>query len=822
MLAEVAVPLPIFRTFTYDVPDDLAERVAPGMRVLVPFARSERIGWIERLSEAGPTDRTRILSALLDTTPSVPPNLMQLCRWVADYYVAPLGQVVRAALPAALSSHSTDLLERLPDPDPVGELTELEAGILDWLAETDGPRPVARLRRDRGDRTWWPAIRRLEGRSQVRVVTEPPRQVPPVQIRRVIRISRELPSLRERDETFGRARRQRECWEWLESVGGVGEVAQLTGVHGFSYAVINGLVGKGVAAIEEQEVLRDPYAAAEFGPPSPVEPTAEQKHAIAELVTAARAERPPPFLLRGVTGSGKTLVYIELLREIVDVQGRTAIVLVPEIALTPQTVSRFKAVFHDKVAVLHSALSDGERYDEWRALRSGSKRIVVGARSAVFAPVPDLGAIIVDEEHETSYKQSDPPRYHAREVAIVRSAHEGAVCVLGSATPSLESWANAQSAKYRLLELPFRATGGPLPMTRVVDLREERKRRRAEGVQAPSDVVLSAELNDAVHNRLQRGEQTILLLNRRGYANFVQCRECGEVWDCPSCAVSLTYHRRLTRLTCHYCLHEEAKPVRCRRCDSSDLNFRGIGTEQVERTVGEIFPSARIARMDVDTTGAKWSHHRILEKVERGDIDILLGTQMIAKGLDFPNVTLVGVINADVGINLPDFRATERAFQLITQVAGRAGRGPKGGEVLVQTSLPRHYAITCSLEHDFSGFADRELEARRAPRYPPYVKLINLVFSGLEQAATEQEAHRAAGWLNELLRNRDVSGIELVGPAPCPIERIRDRWRWHLLIRSENARLLGRITRYFGERFRAKSGKEDLRVTIDRDPVSLL
>ncbi|MEX2581899.1 MAG: primosomal protein N' [Gemmatimonadota bacterium] len=822
MLAEVAVPLPIHRTFTYAVPGDLAARALPGARVLVPFTRGERVGWIERVLDDEPDERTRSISAVLDAAPSVTPNLMRLCRWVADYYVAPLGQVIRAALPAALSSHSTDLLERTPQAMGDEDLSELDLEILEWLSGSDDPLPVTRLRRERGERAWWPAIRRLEEHGLVRVITEPARHEPPVRTRRILRLSREISSLRERDEIFGRAKRQRECWEWVESVGGFAEIAHLAGRLGFSYTVLNGLVERGVATIDEEEVLRDPYADVSFAGPASLTPTAEQRLAIQALVAAARRKKPRPFLLRGVTGSGKTLVYIELLREIVDVQGRTAIVLVPEIALTPQTVGRFKAVFGDRVAVLHSALSDGERYDEWRALRAGTKRIAVGARSAIFAPLPDLGAIVVDEEHESTYKQSEAPRYHAREVAVVRAAAEGAVCLLGSATPALESWTNAKTGKYRLIELPVRVEGQPLPTTRVVDLRSERKKRRDAEGSAFSDVVLSTVLVEAVRDRLTKGEQTILLLNRRGYANFVQCRECGEVWACPSCAVSLTYHRRRARLTCHYCLYEEATPTRCPRCDSSDISFRGIGTEQVERSVEESFPEARIARMDVDTTSAKWSHHRILERVGQGEIDILMGTQMIAKGLDFPNVTLVGVINADTGINLPDFRATERTFQLITQVAGRAGRGPKGGEVFVQTSLPSHYAITCSLEHDFHAFAERELEARREPRYPPFSKLANLVFSGLDQEATEKEAHRAAAWLDGLLRKRSVTGVELVGPAPSPIERIRDRWRWHLLLRAENPAVLGRVARYFGERFRMKSGKADLRVAIDRDPVAHL
>jgi primosomal protein N' (replication factor Y) len=475
------------------------------------------------------------------------------------------------------------------------------------------------------------------------------------------------------------------------------------------------------------------------------------------------------------------------------------------------------------VAVLHSGLSEGERYDEWRALRSGEKRIAVGARSAVFAPLPRLGAIIVDEEHEATYKQSDSPRYHARELAVVRASFEGAVCVLGSATPSLESWVNVAAGKYRLLELPERATGQRLPEARVVDLRVERKKAREENAGGSAgDIILSADLRQAISGRLDRREQTILLLNRRGYANFVQCRDCGNVWDCPSCAVSLTFHRRRARLTCHYCLYEEETPASCARCGSTDISFRGVGTEQVERTVEEIFPEARLARMDVDTTSAKWSHHRILERVEAGEIDILLGTQMIAKGLDFPNVTLVGVINADVGINLPDFRATERTFQLLTQVAGRAGRGPKGGEVIIQTSLPNHYAVSCSLAHDFEAFAERELEARKSPVYPPYCRLVNIVVSGLQEGAAQETAQRAADWLAGLTSKQSIGEIEIVGPAPSPIERIRDRWRWHLLLRSSNSAVLGKVTRFFAERFRLAGGKHDLRVAIDRDPVALL
>jgi primosomal protein N' (replication factor Y) len=824
LLVSVALPLPVFRTFTYRVPEAQEGRVRPGARVLVPFGRGERIGWIDGPVEEDERDGIRELHGVLDERPSAPPTLLRLCRWIADYYVAPLGQVLRTALPAALCDSSTDYLA-LKDPDAVAatSLSPLERQVVEWLRGKEDPQPVARLRRECGDRVWWPAIHRLEADGVVEVFLEGPRVSPPVRTRRVLRLSRELPSLRERAILFARARRQRECWELVESLGGSAETAHLTGQLRYSHSVLRGLVEKGLAELVEEEVSRDPYDGIAVPGSETPEPTARQAAVAEALVAASRTDAPGTHLLRGVTGSGKTLVYIELLREVVERQGRTAIVLVPEISLTPQTVGRFKAVFGDRVAVLHSALSDGERYDEWRALRSGEKRIVVGARSAVFAPLPELGALVVDEEHEGSYKQADSPRYHAREVAVVRAQLEGALCLLGSATPSLESWSNAVSGKYALHELPERVGGQPLPPIQVVDLRTERRHHRDAPVPDPTGGVLSRALVQKVTDRLARGEQTILLLNRRGYATFVQCRDCGQVWHCPNCNVSLTYHRRRSRLTCHYCFHEEAAPDRCSGCGSAELSFRGVGTEQVERTVGETFPSARLARMDVDTTSGKWAHHEILGRVERGEVDILLGTQMIAKGLDFPNVTLVGVINADTGINLPDFRATERTFQLLTQVAGRAGRGVKGGEVVVQTALPEHYAITCAVEHDFLGFAERELEARLHPRYPPHARLVNVVVSGRDEVATQEAADSAAEWLQGLLRSRGLEDdVELIGPAPCAIDRIRSRWRWHLLLRAESPSLLGRVATYLATHFRLPKGRADLRLAVDRDPVALL
>lgn len=746
MLVEVALPLPLPRTFTYRVPGGGA---LPGTRVRVTFSNRKMMGWIVgAATEAQNVARIRDVDTLLEEQPSVTPDVLGLCRWLSEYYVLPLGQVLRTALPAVLSG-----------------------GV-----HIDDPNKT----------------------------------------RRVIRLTRELLTLQEREEVFGRAQRQRELFELIESMGGSSEVSHLVAQLNFSYPLINGLVSRGVAEIMEEKVERDPFAEMPVARSHAHTLTPSQTLAVRTLSNATRGkEGNQPFLLRGVTGSGKTLVYIELLKEVVNRQGRGAIVLVPEIALTPQTVARFRAVFGDVIAVLHSALSEGERYDAWRALRAGEKRIAIGARSAVFAPVRDPGAIVLDEEHEASYKQNESPRYHARELAIIRAQLTGAVCLLGSATPALESWQNARTGKYRLIELPERVEGKRLPPVQVVDL------RRKESNDTLTHGSLSKPLTDAIWDRLDKGEQTILLLNRRGYSTFVQCRSCGEVWQCHQCHVSLTFHRGRKRLVCHYCLHEEAPPTVCPRCVSNEISFRGVGTEQIEREVTETFPQARIARMDVDTTSAKWSHHDILGRVERGEVDILLGTQMIAKGLDFPNVTLVGVVNADVAMNLPDFRASERTFQLLTQVAGRAGRGEKGGEVIVQTSLPNHYAIKAALEHDYVGFAERELEERRTPRYPPHVRLSNILVSGLDEDVTRQEAERAVEYVENIVAANRLP-VTLTGPAPAPIDRIRGRWRWHFLLRTESAKAMGIVLKHLQYRYDFKPGATELRLVMDRDPVSLL
>jgi primosomal protein N' (replication factor Y) (superfamily II helicase) len=749
---EVALPLPLFQNFTYSVDDGLANPVVVGSRVVVPLRNGREVGVCVGLSDVSPLKRKpkSVLEAP-DGTPAISKSLLDLCKWMSDYYIVPLGVTLRTVLPAALTGAQ--------DPNP--------------------------------------------SRKK----------------QRVVKLGVQIPSLLQRDKVFARSPQQRAVFEVLESLGNTATLDQLNSQIQFSPSVLKSLEKRGLVIIDEQEVDRDPFSSRAGISQARLKPTTAQQNAIETMASAGKGD---VFLLHGITGSGKTLVYIELLRKIVDERGQTAIVLVPEIALTPQTVDRFRAAFGDRVAVLHSALSEGERYDAWLALKRGDKRIVVGARSAVFAPLENLGAIIVDEEHESSYKQGETPRYHAREVAIVRAKNEGAITVLGSATPSLESWANATSGKYRLLTLPDRVGGGRLPNVDVIDLRKipvDYSGMAQGGIDYGA--VIREPLHDAIVETMSRGEQSILLLNRRGYSSFIQCIDCGAVATCPHCSITLTHHRNPERLVCHYCLHKENPRPDCTRCGGRNLKQRGLGTQQVERLLCERFPAARVARMDVDTTSGKWAHTRILDRVAAGEVDILLGTQMIAKGLDFPNVTLVGVVDADVGINLPDFRASERCFQLLSQVSGRAGRGAKGGRVLIQTRIPSHHAVRFAVAHAYSSFVREELLGRVDPQYPPNVRLVNIVFSGSIEDSTAKLAIHAGEWLRELIATRAGDAVIVVGPAPCPIERIKRRWRWHVLLKSEHPAELTRVSRYFMERFEVP-GRAQLRVTLDRDPVALL
>ena len=810
---DVALPLALPTALTYSVPADLAGRVKPGCRVVVPVLRREVVGIVTATGRPAPASTARAIIAAPDAEPVLDAGLVTLARHIGRWYAAPPGLVLRAMLPAALFS--------------VGRpMVRLEAGAVDGAAGEalrragDAPsQAVARLFRLPGRAVPLAAVRRAAGSAGLKlvqrlvaegaaqVVTLPPRTAAPERTERMVELVRRYEHLLDLDARFARSPKQREAYETLAALGGRASAPVLEH-RGIARSALAALVARGDARSVVESRMRDPFAALRTSPP-PAELTAAQRAAVAALGELAPGG---VALLFGVTGSGKTLVYLEHVRAVVA-SGRGAIVLVPEIALTPQTVARLRGVFHDDVAVLHSGLSDGERYDAWRSLREGRRRVAIGARSAVFAPIPRLGAIVLDEELDPSYKQGEAPRYQTREVALRRAALSGATVILGSATPSLESWAAAQSGAYRLIELPERVGSRPLPPVQVVDL------RAAPRVAESRAVPWSEALDTAVRGALERGEQAMVLLNRRGFSRFVQCPSCGRFWECPNCSITLTYHRSPGALRCHHCGHRERPPQTCPDCGAEVQVYHGVGTQQVEEFLAGRFPAARVARMDLDSTGERWAHHRILERVEAGTVDVLVGTQMIAKGLDFPRVTVVGVVDADVALSLPDFRAAERTFDLLTQVAGRAGRGPLGGRVIVQTRAPSHHAIVHAAAHDVRGFMAAELKERRDPPYPPHLRLANVVVSGKDEQAVARGAERVADWLRALLAARPEVHATVIGPAPCPIERVRDRWRWHSLLKAAADGDLTRLAGYLVARAPVPGG---VRLLVDRDPASLL
>ena len=739
--AAVVLPVPVSRPYIYEVPDALADRAVPGARVVVPLRRRNIIGVVTEVighPSSVAVDIKPIADAP-DEEPALSPALLDLGRWMSDYYGAPLGLSLRAMLPGPLWS----------------------------VARPAGPAPAA---------------------ERLFVLT-----------------GNGLDSLLERERRFKRAPKRRAVYETVEALGGSAPVSHLVRQLKLSSSVLSGLVEQGLARFERVPEMRDPFLGLSSPPPPSL---TEDQRRVVQGILGTNLDQP--VLIHGVTGSGKTLAYLDVLRSVVA-SGNGAILLVPEIALTPQTVARVRGVFGDQVAVLHSGLSDGERADAWRALRRGERRVAVGPRSAVFAPVQRLGAIVVDEEHEPSYKQGSAPRYHARDAAAMRAQLEGARLILGSATPSLETLDQAAQGRIVTFALPERIGARPLPAVEVVDL------RTAPRVAESGVIAWSEALDGAVAEALERGEQVILLLNRRGFATFVQCPACGNVPGCPQCAIALTVHQTPPALRCHYCGHEEPVPETCTVCGHATQRLRGLGTQQLEHFVGLRYPRARIARMDLDTTTSKWAHHHILERVGRGDVDILLGTQMIAKGLDFPNVTVVGVVDADTGLHFPDFRGGARTFPLGALVGGGGGGGPKGGRVFVQTRAPDHHAIRAAAAHSVAQFAAAEFPLRSPPNppYPPRTALIRFVIATDDHARTADLAEKVAAWLRRAASERLGGALTVLGPAPCPLMRLKGKWRWHVLTKSAEPRVLGRVVRAW----RAKAHRA---VTVDRDPVSLL
>lgn len=618
-------------------------------------------------------------------------------------------------------------------------------------------------------------------------------------------------SAEEIDKLRRRAPRQAELMDAVAKLRQPIAAAQLLHQTALDNQTLRALEKRGWVFLREEAVARDPHGSEEFLVSTQLDLNPEQAAALATIEEALTAsEQAKPILLHGVTGSGKTEIYLQAIHSTLG-RGKTAIVLVPEISLTPQTVERFKSRFaeaQDTVAVLHSHLSEGERHDEWHKIHAGRARIVVGARSAVFAPLENLGLIVVDEEHETSYKQEEAPRYHARDVAVVRARMEGAVVVLGTATPSLESYYNATQQKYRLLNLTQRVDNCQMPLIRIVDLRLERRKEKTAAI-------LSEKLRAAITARLEKREQTILFLNRRGFSTSLLCSNCGEARDCPNCSVALTFHRSMARLSCHLCGHTAAVPKKCPACSQDALIYAGFGTEKVEANVTQIFPEASVRRMDADSMTRKDAFRETLHAFRTGKIDILVGTQMIAKGLHFPNVTLVGIINADLALHMPDFRAGERTFQLLTQVAGRAGRGETPGEVFVQTYTPFSPSIQFARHHDFAGYFQQELEFRERCDFPPLNHVVLITVRSPHEGRAQLSAETIARRLKEALPAEFI----LNAPAPAPLEKLQGQYRFHILMRGSAIVRLSRLVR---ETLDKLPLPEDVVAAVDVDPYQLL
>ena len=816
---DVALPQPVGGVYTYRVPRKWHKRIGVGCRILVPVRNRYTTGFVVKAYLCHKEKALREISDIIDETPLFDAALLRLTKWVADYYLCSWGDVLKAAMPAGLHLESRITI-RPKEPysrkllGSGGRIVTQGSQILQIVYKS-GEIRLRKLKQLVGEEGVYVAVRELERKGYIDIHMTLGRPRVSTQYEEWVELQQPQPDIEDHVHRLARrARRQSECLRLLLQTGeGTMRVSELRS-RGIGRDVLRRLKKGGLIRFVQKEVMRDPSRDIDVEMSQDFALTEEQAHVLRQIGRSIADGSFQVFLLHGVTGSGKTEVYIRVIREVLK-HGRQAIVLVPEISLTSQTVSRFRAHFGDRVAVLHSRLSLGERYDIWRHIHQGDFDIVVGARSAVFAPVKRLGIVIVDEEHETTYKQSESaPRYHARDVAVMRARLSKAVTLLGTATPSVESYFNAAIGKYVKCSLPHRIDYRPLPSVTVVDLCRERE--------AGHRGIFSRLLKKKMEERLTNDEQMILLQNRRGFSSYIQCEQCGHVATCRNCSVSLTYHSARNTLQCHYCGDVLEAPSLCPECRSHRLRYRGVGTQRIEQELRTLFPSVRVLRMDFDTTRTKGSHYRILKAFGRGEAHILLGTQMIAKGLDFQKVTLVGVIDADVGLHFPDFRANERTFDLLTQVAGRAGRSELGGEVIVQTSSPDNPAVELARHQDYDSFYTSESVQRRELSYPPYSRLVSLRVQGKSEKDVKGVAEVLAEGMCSYMKNMPEVFIRILGPAPAPVTKIKGDYRWHILLKGENQRILKEcVSSGIGTASKHPSSKK-VRVSIDVDPIDML
>ena len=810
MIARIIVDVPVNRTnrpFDYRVPDYLRPLIRTGSRVIVPFGPRKLQGYVvDLLDEVTDVaaERLRNVEQVLDDTPPLTPELLKLGEWMSRQYLCPWVTAVQAMIPAVLKGKAEKWLTatELLDEQACG------SSALLWELFRKRQIPLGEAEKQFPDEHMlipgWIGSGLVTTEYQVRDRVTRKQQT----------FVRCTLSAAEREEAVAtlpkRAEQMRKCLLALFRHGD-----QSVSMHtiqeewGISRATVKSLEAKGWVAVEQVEVYRDPYAQRRFAAGEKPEFTPRQQQVLSPILGSIGEGSYASYLLHGVTGSGKTEVYLEAIEHTLA-KGREAIFLVPEISLTPQMVERFKSRFGADVAVLHSALSQGERYDEWRKIIRKQVKVVVGARSAIFAPFENVGLIVIDEEHESSYKQEETPRYHAREVALWRAKENNAVLLMGSATPSLETYALATRGRHELLEMPDRVGNRPMPQVHVVDMREE--------LQAENRSMFSRKLHELIADRLAKQEQMVIFLNRRGFSTFVMCRSCGYTLRCIHCDISLTYHKTNHTARCHYCGYTILQPSHCPECQSEHIRFFGTGTQKVEEELAKLFPGIRVIRMDVDTTSRKGSHEELLNKFRRGQGDVLLGTQMIAKGLDFPRVTLVGVIAADTSLHLPDFRAAEKTFQLLTQVGGRAGRHELAGDVVIQTYTPQHYSIVHATRHDYPAFYREEMLQRRRTGYPPYFRLVLVTFSHEEVPVVVRAAHV----VGDYLRQRIAQTTVLLGPVASPIARVKDRFRFQIMLKYRDEPNLAELLAQATAAFEEWNKQQKVLMTIDVDPYVLL
>ena len=852
--ANVAFPLSVDQVFTYGVPPQLDTVLQPGVRVLAPFRRTKQEGVVvERLNETDlAPNLIKNVSECLDETPMFSPEMLTLTKWMADYYICSWGVSLYCAVPAAVRTQKKEQVRLLPEFS--GSLGKVQKKLV-ALLEAEGELSLNQLARRTGlsSQDVRSRIRRLREKGVVETnVTHKPKAttqettvaqlaLPTADIEAEIqRLKNGNPDIHENASPQRSVNRRHaadvkraEILQFLLDEGAPLATTDLMKRVNASISLLRTLERHEFIHITRAQTVRNPLSSEPVAPTQPLRLNPAQSAAFAEIQKTLASyttgptsdngtKHPPTFLLHGVTGSGKTEVYMQAMADVLE-NGKSVIVLVPEISLTPQTASRFVGRFGDRVALLHSRLSDGERYDQWHRIQKGAADIVIGPRSAIFAPVPKLGMLIIDEEHSDSYKSDTAPRYHAREVAQKRSNLANCPVLLGSATPSLESFHRTRKGSYRLLNLPDRVFDRKMPDVHIVDMRNELKKGNR--------TIFSDLLRSSIEERLVRREQIILFLNRRGHSTYVFCRTCGYVERCDNCSISLTYHRETQQLVCHHCGSKRATQQACPQCSSDAIRFFGAGTEAVEQEVHKSYPKARVKRFDADSTTRKNAHQQILEEFEQQKIDILIGTQMVSKGLDFPNVTLVGVIAADTALNLPDFRASEQTFSLLTQVAGRSGRADLEGMVVIQTYMPEHYSIEAAQKHDYLDFYAQEVVARDALRYPPFAHVATLLLRGKDEQAVIEAAHVARDQLEIWQTDQEhasqapkieETSVEILGPAPAPLSKIEGKFRWHLMLRSTDPKKIGQLFKRFTDEPPTIIKSKAIEFVIDIDPTNTL